>query len=287
MRHPHASHNKNRRIAPQERVSYKRATSQAVGERAVKRSIVVSERGHSIGLYQGADSSPYDSPTDLSSLQPEMLASQVLSSLHEDESNERSIGKELLQSIDEENDSETTKALKQLGAKIFGIEKNDANYQAIMTTLDPIMTADDLRDFITYLHEWSNDDAADTEQFVDAQMNELSGFRAEASFAKLAHAAGFDFRAATRYEDHRGLDFMVEGVPFDIKSSERIAKYHTAKHKNDDYRYSAVKFVPPITADDFGGRLVLPDERIDHVLETTNFTVMVNHAIDQHNQLAA
>lgn len=286
MRHPHASHNKSRRIAPQERISYKRG-AQAVSERAVKHSIVVSERGHSIGLYQNQDSSPYDTPTDLSSLQPEMFASQVLSYLHEDKLDGRHPGKQLLRSIDEENDSETTKALKQLGAKVLGAEKNNADYQNIMTTLDLIMTADDLRDFITYLHEWSNDDATDTEQFVDTQMNELSGFRAEASFAKLARAAGFDFRAATRYEDHRGLDFMVEGVPFDIKSSERIAKYHTAKHKNDDYRYTAVKFVPPITADDFGGRLVLPDERVDHVLETTNFTAMVNRAIDRHKTSAA
>lgn len=286
MRHPYA-HRKNRTVAPHERISYKRATSQAVGESAVRRSIVVSERGHAIGLSQAQGGSAYDSPDNYSSLRPEMMASHVLSTIHEDEHTGRALGKQLLRSIDNERDSETTKALKQLGAKIFGVEKNNADYQHIITTLDAVMTADDLRDYITYLHEWFGDNATDTEQFVDTQMNELSGFRVEASFAKLAHVAGFDFRPATRYEDHRGLDFMVEGVPFDVKSSERIAKYHTAKHKNDEYRYPAVKFVPPITADDFGGRLVIPDEHVDHILETTNFKTMVENAVTQYRSSAA
>ncbi len=287
MRHPHATRRK-RNISPGERYSYKRSPRK-VGTAAVRKSIVVSESGHTVGLQRYDGTSSYDHPDDLSSLQPEQLAAQVLGlldvpdSVHSPALTGRQLGKLFLESIDEENDSETIIALKQLGAKICGIVKNNVDYQQIITTLDATLSADDLRDFITYIHEWSHEDATDTEEYVDAHMNELSGFRVEASFMRLAHEAGFKLQPATRYEDHRGIDVWVNDVPFDLKSSERIAKYHTAKHKNDTNRSHAVKFVPPITAEDFDGRLVVPYEKVKHILATTNFTSMINDGITRYN----
>jgi hypothetical protein len=218
---------------------------------------------------------------DPQALYAEAYANRILSEVESSEAEltEHQIGKFLLRSIDKENDPETLIALKQLGAKIYGIDKGDTDYQQVLTVLDDSMTADDLRDYITYLYEWLHGNSTETSQFVNEQMNELSGFRVEASFARLAQATGLNFRTATRTEDHKGVDFMVEDVPFDLKSSEPTAKYHTAKHKKAGNRIHAVKFVPPITAEDFEGRLVIPNNRINYILETTDFRTMVHDAI--------
>lgn len=177
-------------------------------------------------------------------------------------------------------------ALKRLGAKLCGIDKSDIDYQQVITALDTTMNTDDLRDYMTYMYEWPHADATGTEEFVAAQMNKLSGFRVEASFARLAQAAGFSLRSATRREDHKGLDFIVEGVPFDLKSSEQIAHYHTVKHKMATNRFHAVKFVPPITADNFGDRwLVVPDDQVERILATTDFRSMVEGAIARYREV--
>src|SRR5690606_39154241 len=134
-----------------------------VGADAVRRSIVISESGHTVGLRSHDSTSSYDHPDDFSRLQSEKLAAHVLGLLDAPDSPDlssltgRQMGKLFLESIDEKNDSETIIALKQLGAKICGIDKNNVDYQQIITTLDSTLTADDLRDFITYIHEWSHE----------------------------------------------------------------------------------------------------------------------------------
>lgn len=284
MSRHHPSHRK-RNTSPKEFYSYKRTSPHKIGAKAVHAGIIVSKPGHSIGL-QKSPLSPYDNPQDVTRIEPEILASDILSTFDTLDSSEeltsRQLGKQLLDSIDKDSDPETIIALKQLGAKICGIEKNNTDYQHVIATLDTVMTADDLRDFITYIHEWSHPGAEDTEQYVNNHMNELSGFRVEASFPRLAEAAGFSYRSATRYEDHHGLDFMVEGVPFDLKSSAQKAKHHVKRHENDTNRIDAVRFVPPITSEDFDGRLVIPYEKVKTIVETTNFTAMVTEAIQKY-----
>lgn len=289
MSHHRPSHRKKSHSS-KEFYSYKRSSANKIGAKVLRTGSIVSKPGHKIGLYKEQGESPYDNGDDLSSLRPETFATDILSSFDTPTSPDnpefsgRQLGKQLLESIDKENDSQEIIALKELGAKICGVRSNDTDYQQIMTTLDNVMTADDLRDFIMYLHEWSHADAQDSEQYINEQMNELSGFRVEASFVRLAESAGLSFRPATRYEDHHGLDFMVEGVPFDLKSSEQKAKQHVKKHKNDTNRFDAIRFVPPITSEDFDGRLVVPYENAKTIVETTNFKSLIIDAIQKYKE---
>lgn len=289
MSRHHPSHRKHN-ASPKEYYSHKHSSPRKIGAKAIRTGTVVSNPGHRIGLHKVEGDSIYDNPDDFSRLQAETFAANILSSFDTplspdySELTSRQLGKQLLESIDEENDPREIVALKELGAKFCGAGKNNTDYQQIITTLDAVMTADDLRDFITYLHEWSHPEAEDAEQYVNTHMNELSGFRVEASFARLAEIAGLSLRPATRHEDHHGLDFMVEGVPFDLKSSAQKAKHHVKKHENDTNRIDAVRFVPPITSEDFDGRLVVPYENAKTIVETTNFNAMVTEAIQKYKE---
>lgn len=226
----------------------------------------------------------FDQPEYFGSIQGEALAASLLESVVGDkeidaqEFTARKAGNLFIQSIDE-TDSRQLAALKRLSAKMCGVDNASNNYQKMIDPLDEILVADELRDFILHMYEWSHEGASNTESYINDQMSALSGFRVEASFAKLARAAGFDVREATHEEDLHGMDFRVDGIPFDLKSSEKGAIWHSEKHKKNSERFHPVVFVPPITAEDFSGRLVIPDENVERVLENSDFRKMVEGAI--------
>lgn len=254
-----------------------------IGHRAVAHTtIIVSSPGHVIGLQKDPEQTIFDSPDYFGSTRGEVLASSILDSAGDgDSSNRHSAGEVILQSIDVSSDSRAITSLKQISAAICRVRHVSPDYEQIIEALDDTLTADELRDFVGHVYEWSHENPEDTETYVNDVMTTLSGYRVEASFERLAQAAGFTVKQATHQEDHRGIDFYVNDVPFDIKSSEKTAILHTNKHKNDTRRYHTVKFVPSITLADFAGRLIIPNENVEHILASTGFQKTVKDAIVQ------
>ena len=287
MKHPHAS--RHNRTTSKNRYPYRRAATQSLGEHAVSESIqtapsktshdnlIVNGTIHTIGLAQ-----PDSEPLMTDSTIAESAALDAIGALDDSLTSNRMVGNKLLASIDPDRDSETLIALKQIGAKAFDRQLPDANFRTIVEDLDTTLTASDLRDFFMHLYESTHENGDGSEIFTTKAMNTLSGFRVEASFVRLAARAGFDVVPATKEQDYHGIDFIVEGVPFDIKSSRATARKHTDKHRDDSNREDTVKFIPPITATDFENHLVIPEDNLDHIVETTDFSALVRQAISEY-----
>lgn len=195
----------------------------------------------------------------------------------------RAISESFLSSIDEENDPAVLVALKQITAQSLNRQQPlDVNCRTAIETLDPEMNATNLRDFLIYVYEMTHGSGEGSYEFMSKAMRTLSGFRVEASFLRLATRTGFNVQPATKWQDNHGIDFIIDGVPLDIKSSLERALYHASKHHNDSNRVPTVKFIPPITAEDFANQLVVPYDRLDHIIETTDFHALVNQAITQY-----
>lgn len=283
MRRNHSHHN-NR---PSHEQKFKHASNPVtIGTCAVAHTtIVASNPNHVIGITKTSEQPIFDNPDYFKSIKGEKLASTVLdSTAGEDSSYRRRAGEEILQSIDTDTDSDAIVGLKQLGAVICGVRHVNPNYEQIIEALDGTLNADELRDYISCVYEWSHEDHQDSEEYVNNLMTALSGFRVEASFTRLAQAAGFTVRQATSREDHRGVDFYVNDIPFDIKSSEKTALRYRDKYRSKTRRYCCVMFVPAISLDDFAGRLVIPHENTEHILMSTSFKESVSNAISQFQQ---
>lgn len=240
------------------------------------RGIIVSLPGHDIGLTKLPITSD-----NLEDTTPEMWASRILSCIEDDASDTRPgakwVGRAIVGSI-EHSDPTDLKLMKRLGAMSCGFYSG-FNYKRMVPELDRYLTAAQLSEVCLYLCEWSSPHEHDIEWRVRDIMKEISGFRVESSFFRLARACKLEIRESSAIEDqHGGIDFFVEGVPFDIKSSYEGAKRGLSGYPNKSKR-SSVKFVPPLIADDFKGRLVVPTTNIRPILEETDFKAMVTHAI--------
>ena len=193
------------------------------------------------------------------------------------------MGKELLGSIDLVNDTTAMISLKQICAHAFGCKSRELNYSSAIENIDSLLNAGDLYDIITHLYELTHENGEGSNEFSAKFMSMLSGFRVEASFRRLAVRAGFNVQFATKEQDDHGIDFIVNGVPFDVKSSRSMASKHLVKHANDGNRMPTVRFIPPITADDFMGHLVVPEDQLDGIINTRDFNALVYAAIAQYN----
>lgn len=192
------------------------------------------------------------------------------------------MGKELLGSVDLDNDTAEMISLKQICAHAFGSKSRELNFSSAIENIDSLVNAGDLYDIITHLYELTHEDGEDSDEFSAKFMSMLSGFRVEASFRRLAVRAGFNVQFATKEQDDHGVDFIVNGVPFDVKSSCSMASKHLVKHANDGNRMPTVRFIPPITVDDFLGHLVVPEDQLDSIINTRGFNALIDTAITQY-----
>ena len=179
-------------------------------------------------------------------------------------------------------DTPQQKSLKQLFSVLCDVSKARFNTKNAVAVLNGHLRSSELRDFMASTYDWSHSGQPGTEQRVNNIMNLLSGFRIEESVIKIARASGYEVTLATERQDALGIDAFIDGVPFDFKSSMLVAREHTRKHRGEAGRYHPVKFVPPITLEDFDDELVVPDRRVAHILATTDFKEMIDDAVARY-----
>ena len=251
--------------------------------------------GHSVLLAGKNAETRYGHPEDKKSTRAEMLAMQIISSASDDklEFSPENMGDWIINSIDTKNDDELLIALKRLAGKLCDSQQisvinglNNINLKSIVHHSEGRLRVSELRDFMTYVYELSHRDYRQSLKTSSMVMDKLSGFRVEASVAKMARAAGFTVREATDKEDAAGADLFIDGVPFDIKSSELASDISALeekdKHKRHLARHSSIKLVPPITAKDFAGNLIISDETANRLVALTPFVDMINKAIAEY-----
>ncbi len=197
----------------------------------------------------------------------------------------RAIGRELLETI-QPGEPPLELALKQVAARAFGSQLPDADFCEAIETLDTDFMASDVSDYLNYVYEYAYAEASaeSRHKFVTTSMNKLSGFRVEATFVRMARHVGADIQKGDKWQDQHGIDFIVNGVPYDIKSSLEMAHKHATRHGHDHNRAHTVKFIPPITAEDFRGHLVVPATAIDEIVARTDFLAMIDRAGLEHQK---
>ena len=173
-------------------------------------------------------------------------------------------------------------SLKKLFSLLCGTTNSHLDYKNVIDTLNGYLRESELRDFITHVHDLSHRIKRDDTYTVNAFMNGMSGFRIEESVIKIAESAGYEVTPATKGQDALGIDAFIDGVPFDFKASMLAAHDHARRHRGKVGRYHAVKFVPPISLEDFDGELVVPDKRVAHILATTDFKKMIDDAVARY-----
>ncbi|MGB4761866.1 MAG: hypothetical protein WBP12_00750 [Candidatus Saccharimonas sp.] len=187
------------------------------------------------------------------------------------------------------DDPEHVEMLKRLAATVCLQSTYDLT--DMINALQNEISVSELRDFMTHIRSWSHPE--DTPALVDTDtkrlLTRMSGRSMELSVAKTARLAGYEVVDADQLSkqlgfdvDKLGIDLLINGVPFDIKSNHRDAVLHTQKYAKDSKRFHTVKFVPPFTARDFDDRLVVTDSKAAEALEKTDFLQMIDEAVEQY-----
>lgn len=233
---------------------------------------------------------PYNSTPDTMSLRGEKYALDIINQVALEDV--AIVGKRDLKRLQQQilgtihsEDLPHIRVLKQLASNILLGGTLDA--RTLINTLDDRMSVSELRDFIMTIKNWVNPEVRD--EYANNETQWISGFGVELSVEKIARLAGYTVITATELAkrigvnvDSLGVDLLIDGVPFDIKSSRTSAVIHAQKYINNKNRFHAIKFVPPFTAEDFDDHFVIPDDRVATVLEKTDFLQMIDEAVEQY-----
>lgn len=199
--------------------------------------------------------------------------------------------KRIMQSITAD-DPQSINALKRLAATVcMPSSKNAFDLSNFVRLFDNSLSTSELYDFVLTVRERSHttDSSSDAADYARSTLATLYGLGLEQSVEKLARMSGYEVVTAAEFSDELGInvdaigiDLLIDGVPFDIKSSHRDALAHTQKYARATSRFHVVKFVPPLTDSDFGGKLVLPDQNAARLLATTDFCQMIDKAVEEY-----
>lgn len=244
---------------------------QSIPDYAPGNNIVVSGSIRTIGL-----SGPNSEPLVTQDAHAEGATIDLLQ--HLPPSTDRLDGRSIAQSVNPECDSTEMIALKEIAATVLGYKCPEYSLRDAIKNLDSYLTATDLRDFVMHIYELANEGEVDSTLLTEQFMGMLSGFRVEASFARLAKHAGFDVIGADQNQDSHGIDFIVNGIPFDVKSSHKLAWRHLKKHDDSRNRIPTVRFIPPVGVEDFANHLVIPWSNLDKIIEKTDFLILMDQA---------
>ncbi len=289
MRHPHARHN---RAPSNERRRYTRSTPKPeLGARALKdttilleprerhESIIVNGHIHTIGLAHTKNERTEPSNNTYAEQATLTVTGGIEDSTF---TSDRMLGNRILSSINKERDTPMSSALRHVAAKAFGRQLPDANYREDLEILNNELTTEDLRDFFVHLYESTHVNTTGSEAFMEQSMGTLSGFRVEASFVRLAERAGFSVITATKSQDQHGIDFFIDNVPFDIKSSRQTARKHARRHADHGNRIPTVAFIPPIEPADFDNHLIVPYENLDRIIKNSDFATLIHEGLSRY-----
>jgi hypothetical protein len=131
---------------------------------------------------------------------------------------------------------------------------------------------DGLLDFMTTMHGVSHPESI-TEFRLYAK-SALNGVRNEMAFEQILLANGIDYMQGTPEEDAMGGDFIIDGVPIDVKASlHKVEK--TRRRARDPHRI----IWSHITQEDFDGGLTLPFEKARKIYTETDLKQDIEDAV--------
>lgn len=102
------------------------------------------------------------------------------------------------------------------------------------------------------------------EDFQQDARSALVGMRNEMAFEQLLIHAGLDYEIGTLEQDAAGGDFIIEGIPVDVKASESAASQARDRSRSGGYDASGIIW-SHIHFEDYEGQLTLPYEKNDEV----------------------
>jgi hypothetical protein len=102
------------------------------------------------------------------------------------------------------------------------------------------------------------------EEFQQDARSALVGMRNEMAFEQLLIHAGLDYEIGTLEQDAAGGDFIIEGIPVDVKASQAAADQARERSRSGGYDASGIIW-SHIHFEDYEGQLTLPYEKNDEV----------------------
>lgn len=253
-----------------------------------------------VGLTFAEHEPPYEYRADALDTTPEALATQIIEdALDDDEAidfnkiDTAEFGWRVKESIMRHHDDPLITALKEftvqscrVGSKILPHELATM----LVDAADRRISRAGLRDAMTYLYDVSHKTDADQSNFIDAIVSFINGRSVEVSAQRLLTTMGYEATEATKEQDSRGVDLFVNGVPFDIKSSEdfahKSARKEVARSQNPNSSYiPAIRFVPPFTRESFEGQVVVPDDVLVRLSADPELRQRIDTAIEDYRVL--
>jgi len=122
------------------------------------------------------------------------------------------------------------------------------------------MNFNDLLEFMTNIHMAING-SSQQQQFHHIARENLIGMRNEVAFEQILIAAGIEYTSGTVEQDAKGGDFIINGKPIDVKSSETSARNAQERAYRNGYNATHIMW-SQVNFEDFGGALALPQAMI-------------------------
>lgn len=138
----------------------------------------------------------------------------------------------------------------------------------------------ELLTFMTNMHVAING-GSEQVAFHDVARRHLVGMRNEIAFEQILIAAGIEYEAGSIEDDAEGGDFIINGVPIDVKASESTARQAQEKKYRNGYDASHIMW-SQIDFEDFNGALVLPQDVVTKKVPTVH--TLVNIATQSKTQ---
>lgn len=122
----------------------------------------------------------------------------------------------------------------------------------------------DLLTFMTNMHIASNGRDT-TGAFHEQARTAIIGMRNEMAFEQVLISGDYDYELGSVEQDATGGDFIIEGVPIDIKASERTAEEARDKARHEGRNPDLILW-SHIHFEDYEGKLTLPYKKNADVL---------------------
>lgn len=245
-----------------------------------------------VGLSLNENEPPYLYKQDMLNTTPEALTTQIIDdALGDDEMvdfykiDTKEFGMRVAASIALDRDSDLVVALKHYAAQACGIWTDGESggvSKEIVASAEGKLSQAGLRDALTYLYEVSHKTEASLSNYVIGKMGQINGRRVEVSTQHLLTAMGYQVQEASRRQDDMGIDIFIDGVPFDVKSTEhdasRSANKEISRSKQQAY-YPSVRLVPPFTSESFEGQVIVPNNVIKRLAEDESLRKKIDTSI--------
>lgn len=242
---------------------------------------------------------PYEYKADVLDTTPESLVLHVIEDALKDDEiidflaiDTAEFGWRVRESIVPSRDDCLIIALKEYTSQSCGVGSKILPHELstmLVSAAEGRISRAGLRDALTYLYGFSHKTDATQSNFLNSTITSINGRGTEVSAEHLLAAMGYKVKEATKEQDRRGADLFVNGIPFDVKSSESSAikaadnEVIRSQHLAFDY-IPAIRFVPPFTRESFEGKVVVPNDVITQLAVDPVLRRRIDEAIEDYRQ---